>query len=198
MTAISRVRTTFTGLPGGAGVATHYFLDTDTAVASLHTFWGALAGLFPAGLQIQVISAGDTIEDTNGELTGAWGASAVAVVNGGGTSSYAAPVGGLVTWGTDTILDGHRLRGRTFMVPLSKEYFGPGGGLGSTIAADIETAADALVIAQSESMVVWHRPREAKPADGSVEAVTARDGGHGLVVRASCYTKAAVLRSRRD
>lgn len=199
MTNLYRVRSAFTGFPGGPGVATMYFLDTATAVASLKTYWEALKGLLPNTVTVTVEPFGEVINDVNGNLVDTWAASpqtaTVGTVSG---AAYAAPVGALTTWLTDTVVDNHVLKGRTYLVPATSGAFAPDGTLTATAQTTMLNAAAALVIAQSTSMVVWHRPRAAKAADGSRPAVTARDGSHGLVTFHAVPDKAVVLRSRRD
>lgn len=197
MTSLYRVRTELTGFGGGPGVATMYFLDTDTAVASVHDFWGTVAAAMPPVVHMQVVPAGDIIESTTGTITGAWAASAVTEVVGQGAADYASPAGVIVGWGTNTILDGRRLRGRTFIVPLSFDAYQNDGTIGTTTLPNFVNAATGLISEQADSFVIWHRPREAVAADGSRPAITARAGGHGLVVRHTVPDKVAVLRSRR-
>lgn len=198
MTALYRQRTEFLGLPGGPGLATMYFLDVSTAVASVHEFWTHMVGVMPQPTIARVQSTGDIIEDTTGELTGAWGADPVADINIDAPTNYAAPVGGLVTWLTGTIVDGHRVKGRTYVVPMTHDLFDASGSITGSIATALQGFASAFTTEQSDSFVIWHRPRLARAADGSRPAVTARAGGHALVTGSRISTKAAVLRSRRD
>lgn len=199
MTALRRVRSVFSGFPGGPGISTHYFLDTDTAVEGLRVMWEALNDVLPTDVTIQVENVGDEIESTTGELLGTWPASDVVLpVSGDGVGVYAAPVGSVIDWLTDTVLDGHRVRGRTFVVPLVGSAFEANGSINSTALGQITTAASNFQAGQISSFVIWHRPRAARAADGSRPAVTARVGGHALVTSVRVPDKAAVLRSRRD
>src|SRR5665811_2634543 len=107
------------GWTGAPGVSTFYFVDTATAVDSVRAFFQAMSGDIPSGIDIQVESSGDTLESTTGALTGTWIADPVEVVHCGGGGTYAAPAGAVVDWLTSTIAAGRRLRGRTFIVPLT-------------------------------------------------------------------------------
>lgn len=185
MTEISRLRSVWTGFPGGPGVTTMFFLDTATAVESVHTLWTDLASRFPIDVHIQVENSGDIIEDTTGDLTGSWSADAVAVVNGSSSDSYAAPAGGVIDWITETIANHRRLRGRTFLVPLSSVEYENDGSLENAARTSMQAAADAFVASQSASFVIWHRG-------------TGSDGSNGLVTTAFVPDMIAVLRSRRD
>ena len=185
MTELSRVRSVWSGFPGGPGVTTMYFLDTATAVASVHAFWTTLGGMLPGDVSIQVQNAGDIIEDSTGALTGAWSATAVAAVGGGSSNKYAAPAGAVINWLTETIGPHRRLRGRSFIVPIEGDSFQSNGSLDPTKLGYLQSAADDLVASQSASFVVWHRG-------------TGSDGTNGLVTAASVHDFVAVLRSRRD
>jgi hypothetical protein len=198
MTHLYRYRTELTGFLGGPGIATHFFLDNETAEASLHTFWTAVSHAMPDIVRISVASSGDVIEDTTGELVGAWAGDANEVISGLTSGSFAAPAGACVRWDTSTILDGKRLRGRTFIIPWAGNGFDANGTLAATPLGTTEAAALELIIEQAESMVIWHRPFAGRAAVGSRPARAAHAGGHGLVTASSVPDKVVVLRSRRD
>ena len=185
MTDIYRVRSVWSGFPGGPGVTTMFFLDVATAVASVHTFWTDISDRLPLDVHVQVQNVGDIINDETGDMTGAWSAESVTVVNGASDNPYAAPVGACINWLTETIAHARRLRGRTFIVPISNQDFQSDGSLGAAPRADILAAAEALIESQSLSFVVWHRG-------------TGTDGSNGLITAATVPDKAVVLRSRRD
>ena len=185
MTELYRVRTDWTGLAGLPGVTTMYFLDVVTAVASVDTFFAGLVSLFPEGLHLQVENSGDIIEDSTGDLTGAWSADTVSAHTGGSSEAYAAPAGAVVDWMTDTIAHSRRLRGRSFLVPITAGRFQDDGTLSTITKTLIQDSANTLIAAQSTSFVVWHRG-------------TGTDGTNGLVTSARVPDMAAVLRSRRD
>lgn len=198
MTNLIRVRTTLTGFIGGPGVATMYFLNENTAIPSVRAFWEAVSFVMPVSVTAQVQNEGDVIESTTGALTGAWSKAPVAPVFGKTPGPYSAPTGAVVNWLTQNVFDGRRLRGRTFIVPMDNGVYETNGTLQQAAINAINGAADALIFEQSLSFVVWHRPREARPLDGSRPAVTARPGAHGIVTARRVPDKVAVLRSRRD
>jgi len=198
MTDLYRVRAVWSGFPGGPGVTTMYGLVGVPMVPNLRAFFLALASLFPVDVSILVGSNGDVIDDASGELTGAWTTTPVLPVVGTANTFYAAPAGAEVQWNTTTILDGHRLRGRTFLVPLAASAYQSDGTISPAAVTIIQNAANTFFGASSGDLVVWHRPVVARPADGSRPAVTARAGGHGLVTGTVAVDKTVVLRSRRD
>jgi hypothetical protein len=197
MTALYRMRTALTGFSGAPGVVTQYFSSLADTTVDLHTFWESVKVYIPSVVHVQVENVGDIIESTTGTITDAWQAAPVAetVCTGGG--AYAGPAGAQIRWDTATIVDGRRLRGRTFLVPLVTGAYESNGTILGTALTAFTNAAAALVNAQAPEMVVWHRPRAARAADGSRPEVTARAGSFGAITASSVPDRVAVLRSRR-
>ena len=198
MTDLYRLKTTFNGGEGGPGVATMYFLDVATAVESVYNFWNSQAGGMPAGTTIQVESEGDVLDDASGDVTGSWTQTAAAAIVTTSPVTYAAAAGAVISWRTGVVLDGRRLRGRTFVVPLPSIAFGTDGVLTDAEVASLQASANSLISTQSESFVVWHRKFLGKAATSTRPARPAHDGGHALVSSAQVPKRGAVLRSRRD
>jgi len=180
-----RVRAVWSGFIGAPGVSTFYFVDNATCVDSLFQFFTAIKSHIPSIVHIQVESSGDTIDSVTGELTGAWVSDPVADIVCTGNSPHSAPSGLVVDWLTATVTHGHRLRGRTFIVPLSNEEYDPDGTINGGTIASVEGNAADLITAQSASFVIWSRGH-------------GTDGTTGLVTSAHVPDLAAVLRSRRD
>ena len=198
MPNLLRVRAGLTGFPGAPGVSTFYFLDVSTAIESLVRFYTALVGAIPKDVTISVERNGDTIDEATGALTGSWVGGVTSPVVGSSVAVYAAPVGFMVGWETGTIADGHRVRGKTYIVPAASSVYGVDGQIIPDDIAVFKAAADQLILEQSASFVVWHRPRKARAAIGTHPAVTAHPGSHALVTASRVPSKAVVLRSRRD
>jgi hypothetical protein len=203
MTAIQRVRVSWGGFVGGLGVSTFYATSAGTLVPQLRSYFSGMAGLFPTDVGISVLSEGDEIESTTGELTGGWSTASVAVVGGSASGGYSAVSGGLAKWGTATVLSGRRLKGHTYLVPLSSSQYGTDGSLTSVCAAAIASAGASLVAAAAGNMLLYQRPRIAAAAwtdqRGHVHpAVVARGGGYGPVTTGTSRAKVTELRSRRD
>jgi hypothetical protein len=195
MASMYRVRSVWSGFSGAPGYTNHYFGTTDPllagaslAVSDVRAFWVALAALFPDDVQINVETAVQIVEDSTGVVENELTAAAVAAVNGTSTAAYAAPVGASAEWRTSDFVGGRRVKGRTYIVPLSSTVFETDGTIGGTPLATLQTAASGLVAAAS-NMVVWHRP--SNPG-------TSSDGSLHLVSTANVSDRAAVLRSRRD
>lgn len=198
MTSISRMRIGLTGFSGAPGVMTFYCLNPGTSLSVLVAFANDIKAEMPPTVTLSVEGHGDVINDTDGVLTGSWTASEPDSVVGIATGVYAAPAGASIAWLTETILDGRRIKGRTYVVPMATGQYQSDGSLDSTQLGNLRTQAAALVTDGAGDFVVWHRPRAARAAVGSRPAVTARAGGHAVITGSSVADKVAVLRSRRD
>lgn len=198
MTSLYRIRTAFTGFVGAPGVSTMYSLNPPTDLADLHALWTGLKGGMPSDVTISVLPAGDIIEDTTGALTGQWAGLQTADLHGGVAGGYSAPSGALLSWTTATILDGKRVRGRTFVVPCGNTMYDVDGSIETAILGQFRQICNAFVVAEAGSFVVWHRPRKARAATATLPARLARVGGHAVVTGSTVPDKVVVLRSRRD
>ena len=198
MANINRVRIALTGFIGGPGVMTFYCLTPATFVTALRAFCQGMSNFFPNSVTMTVEASGDVLDSTTGVITGTWVAASQLPVVGQLTGKYAAPVGMLVIWTTDSVFDGHRLRGKSFIVPAGSTVFEANGAVTASNASLLTTASQALLAAAPADMVIWHRPRKARAADPTHPAVTYRPGGHSIVTGSRGSDKVAVLRSRRD
>jgi hypothetical protein len=202
-----RVRVVSTGWVGAPGLLTFYFADggTPSADAALLTarvraFLDGIKTSFGSAIRYDVQAQVDTIEPTDGLVTGTTIVSpAPAQVVCTGTGNLASPqVAVLVRWLTDTFLDGRRLTGRTFFTQVT---------LVSSIGADGRISAGGVntfmtgcgVIASvadgGPPMVVWRRPRKARTLP---TPLSARVGASAPVQDHTVSTKPATLNSRRD
>lgn len=187
MTVLDRYRVLWSGFPGGPGVSTFYNVPGNNLLDELHTFFAAIADRLPNNVTLTFPNAGDSIEDTTGAIVGSWSVAAQANVVGSGATVYAAPVGVHVRWLTNTIINGRKLQGRTFIVPVIGQETAQGAP-DAVLVNDVKAAADALV-AVVGGLSIWHRPFP-NPA--------AANGASGPVTGAVVQTKFSVLRSRRD
>lgn len=104
-----------------------------------------------------------------------------------GSQSYSGPSGAVVTWRTADLRNGRRIRGRTFLVPLSNTAFESDGTLNSNALGFLDNFASTLMgSALTGDLGVWSRP-------------TGGSGGVWATVTGySIPDMVAVLRSRRD
>lgn len=161
-------------------------------------FWTAVAPGMPTEVKIQIEPFGDTIDDSNGGLVGSWADTPIGQISGSDVGPYAAPCGASIRWLTNTIVDGSRPTGRTFVVPLASAQYAVNGSLLDGELAALREASTNLVEAVSPNFVVWHRPKFGPKPTGGGERPLVRAGSHAPITGSSVTDVVAVLRSRRD
>lgn len=196
MATLARIRCPWSGFNGAPAVSTFYCLDPASFRPLLSPFWEAVTSQLPSTVIVGVEQSGDLINDVNGEITGSWTTGAPIGFPGDLVGSYSAPSGAVINWKTSSVVDGARLRGKTFIVPLGAGTYNTDGSVATGVLDVLRPAATALVDDSDANFVVWHRPRLAsKP--GVTPVVTQRDGSSAVVTLATVPDLAAVLRSRR-
>jgi hypothetical protein len=187
---------TWGGFSGAPGYTTLHFLDPDPisqagideTAARNHTFWAAVAPQFPTGVQVTFPSVLEEIDTATGELLQELAFPGGTAVNGVAGAEYASASGCCITWHSIGIVNGRKLRGRTFLVPLGSQAFSSNGTMADADRTLILNAANALADASTGiDLAVWHRPTPG----GS-------DGVAAGVTTASINDKGAILKSRRD
>src|ERR1041384_755367 len=168
---ISRVVVSWSGVNvvGLASTVLHFLSDssfTAPDVAGLRTAFFNARSAFPVSTSIQVPGSGDVIDPADGTLLAGWSATTPAVVNGSSTDTSAAGVGACVNWATAGIVNGHRVRGRSFLVPLSTFAYDQNGTITSAQMTALQ-GFGAAVMALPPQPVVWHRPTTSGGTDGS-------------------------------
>lgn len=186
MATISRITCAWSGFPGAPGFTNFYGLGQSTTVSPILTFFDLLKGALPSDVTITVPGNGDTIDDATGDLVGTWSATGGGVVVGTNGGGYAAPVGGCINWITGGINRAHKVRGRTYIVPMAGAMFQNDGSLTVEAFATLEGASASMLTNFGGDLVVWSRPRLG--AGGAAFSISSR----------RVLDKAAVLRSRRD
>lgn len=204
MGTIMRVRATSTGYTGGPGVSTFHFGvavgDPNDAAAVLACqrvidAFTAGAGLFPGGWSVSVSAQVDTIDEATGALVGTLnGTSGGTAGNGSDSTVGPSPVGLEAVWLTAGVAGTHRVKGRTYLVPVNG---GANGGDGTPSALAISRAmsfADAMNSPGANDCVfgVYSRPFAGKTG------IPARPGSFHGCTGHTVPDKFVVLRSRRD
>lgn len=204
MTDLCRVNVAWQNWPGAPGLSQFYFLNSgmQTSVDALRTFYNALSTMLPTGLTIQVPGTGDIINDADGKIVNSWTVTTPpTVVTASGTGTYAGNAGAVVHWLTSGVINGRRIRGRTFLVPLISTQFESNGSLSATALSSIGTAASALRTSVGANFRVWRRPVLAHtkydPKTGQPTQVAAVAGSNSDVVNHRIPDLAISLRSRR-
>lgn len=201
MATIARVKARWT-IPG-AGTAYSVFhfgntaledpvqADADAALAKVTAFFTSVKAYLPNVVSVLVQNEVELIQWNNGSMTGILSGPTQATQTGtaGATAGWAAAAGAVVTWNTAGIRNNRRVRGRTFLVPLSNEAWDVDGTLKAVPVSGINAAATTLRdTAGSIDLMVYGRPTAPGATDGEAFAVS----GHRLP------DMSAVLTSRRS
>lgn len=185
------------------GVSTIYCLDAALQRDSLQDLFGAANTYIPNGFVITIENSGDVIDEATGEIRATWAGGSPLVIPMGGAGGYAGPSGAQVTWNTQAIVQGRRLRGRTNFVPLVASAYDATGTLVEGFINQMAPAVAFMYTTNPDNFRIYSRPRAATPSWTDVQgrvhpAVPARIGQAFGVVGATIRDKAVVLRSRRD
>lgn len=175
MASIARVRAEWGGSGlDGPGVSTFYTanLSPATYVTAVRAFFNNIVSVFPTDIDITVRGDGELIDDATGALSGSWSMTPPAVVTGTNTADYARGVGTRIKWLTGGVTGNRRVRGSTFIVPMTVDSYNTSGALDSAVLSMLQSAATALAAADSGSMVIWTRPSGDPPSGGASHAVT--------------------------
>jgi len=154
MAAYGRVLTRWVGGPSSPGLTVMNFRRntgsyTD-AVTAVRAFWAALASYLPTAYTLTVDPLVEEHESSDGSITGTWTAgTAPADVVGTGATAWAAGVGFRVTWDTGAVVNGHRVKGRTFIIPVLPANYDSSGTIAAATITAVNTAATNLRTAAS-------------------------------------------------
>jgi len=199
MASVFRVRATWTGFIGAPGLTQFSFLDivgtagADAATAAVRAFFNTQAAAIPALTGIQIEKEVAEHDEVSGQLIGEVVASTqLPQVSGTFAGAYAGGSGMFLGWRTGTIWQGHRVQGRTFMVPTGG-IFENNGTLTGAASGAAQSAGDALIADANSVFAIWAKRftigTDGKPhqTNGAAFAVT------------SCHIpdQASQLRSRR-
>lgn len=192
--AIHRVTVTWSGFPGAPGYTNFFFTGDGSGGAAAASrsrvvgFFNEANVLLPIDVSFVIEGEVAVIDELTGSVT-----DYIAVVsdpapgNGGMSGGYSAASGAVVTWNTAGVVNGRRVRGRTFIVPLGGGAYQSDGSLSSTTISTLQDAATELVGNGFDSgFGIWSRPKASAP--GTFWEV------NGFRVP----DMSAVLRSRRD
>jgi hypothetical protein len=150
----------------------HYGYDTGNPdTAALRAAYLPIAGRLPVGLTLTIPSSGDVIEDSTGALVGVWSGDTQQTIVGTANGSSAAGVGSCIGWSTGAIVGTRKLRGRTFLSPLSIECYDLDGTLTTSALQSTQSVAAGLL--GMGGLMIWHRPTSSGAADGTSSGVLA-------------------------
>jgi len=180
----------FTGAPGWTRMkfdGTLNAADASTAAANMRTFLNSLASYMPSTSNYSFQS---TVQQYNVSqvLTGEVVMSTVpANVVGTSAAVYAGGSGTVIYWLTDAIFEGSKVKGRTYLVPLTSAAFQSDGTLATAVRTAIQLAGTTFVATTPKLQIA-----SKKLVGGSMVF------GQSEVKSCSVPDRAAQLRSRRD
>lgn len=198
MVTVYRVSAVWSGFNGAPGYSRFAFqncitaADRNAAGAAVKAFFEGCKANIPSGTQIQVQGVVDEFDMATGQLTGSQVMTTVpSVTNSSATpNNYAGGAGFIATWNTSVIFNGHRIKGRTFIVPAVACFDVDGSLIGSVIPT-IQTAGNTLCAAAGPDFSIWSRQYDKSTPPVQI--------GGAIAPADSCTVKdaATALRSRR-
>lgn len=193
MVALRKIPVVWQGTASGSGVSTFYSSDAADITAAIKTFFAACNGGIPNNITWEFPTDGDVIDDATGTITGVWSGGVGGTGGGVSPQPWAAGSGAVVEWLTGAIVAGRKVRGRTFLVPLSVDNYDDQGSILPANIAQYRNAGNALIASAGTDFRVWSRPFTPKPGDTRPPRV----GSSSSVLSARVPDLAAVLRRRR-
>lgn len=165
--------------------------DADEVNTKLNAFILAIKPIIPNVVGLTVIPEFEELEENNGSMINVFTTTAIAGTFGSASSSagWAAAAGAVITWNTSGIRNGRRVRGRTFVVPVSNTAWDVDGTLTSAAMTNLNDGAFALRTAGSQvQLAVYARPTSKTATDGVLHRATSH----------RVPDMSAILRSRRS
>jgi hypothetical protein len=201
LSTMLKVKVRWDGFLGSPGYSNFYFdtVDPNNFVTEVEAaevaervrvFFNAIKGRFPAAMTWSIQSDVDQVGETDGKIFGIESIPPIAPIAGAAVAApHSGTSGVVITWLTQGVRNGRRVRGRTFLVPTSNSVYENNGTLNSTIQGEFAAAAGTLrAPVNGLQLTCWSR----NTAPG------VEDGESHLVTGSNVPDMAAILRSRRD
>ncbi len=193
--AVYRVKIRWSGFTGSPGYTVlHFAAATDPTQAGAQAaydrareFCTRIASALPSVVRLNVEGQVEIVDESTAQLQDMYSVTTVTAVAGTGTGGFSASTGACITWETGEVKNGRRVRGRTFVVPMSGTMYDTDGTLTSAALTDLQDAALYLSGGGFEFGIL-SRPSSEGAGDGSFHTVSS-----GRI-----SDKTAMLRSRRD
>jgi hypothetical protein len=159
-------RVNWSGTTGGAGVSVFNARWSVGSLGSLQpfadavrVFFDSLKAIVPNEVSWTFPAEVQEFDTSSGQLKSVHAVTAPASVSATSSGSFAHASGARIDWHTPAIVNGRRLRGRTYMVPLVNTSFGPDGLVTTTARTTLTNAGNALInaLATPGSLAVWSR-----------------------------------------
>jgi hypothetical protein len=198
-----RVRCAWTGGITGPGVSTFFFDPAATDLTALKSWFNSVSTWIPNTVTITIPANVDQVDETTGNILGGTTLLGNGTAVGSATpAAFSLVSGALVQWYTSDVVNSHRVRGRTFLVPLAGVAYGNTGQVSAGVLSSIITAnATFRATTLGGQQRIWARPFKGRLASAGPPpkpALPARLGSSHIVTSSSVRAAVAVLRSRRD
>lgn len=202
MADIFEVTATWAGFPGAPGYSKFRFqllndqAGIDASGAAVRTFFDAIKLYISTSHSVQVSQIVNIYDMATGKLVNeATMSSQPAVVSGlSSTAAWSGGVGAYIQWKTPVIFNGHRVRGRTFLVPL-RGVSETDGTLLAAVLTTIKSAGDALIANSAADFIIWGKQHVMQ---GTPPKPVQVGGTAAPVTECAVPDKTGILRSRRD
>lgn len=195
---ISQIACSWTGLQGGTGYSIFYYRGTLLSPSAYTTFFGSIKGYLPNAVTVNIPNTGKVMDEATGKMTGVWAGGSASAQTGTGGTNYPPSEGMQVKWLTAGYVNGRRVQGRTYLVPLPTVSFTSTGTIATSITGGTFTAATTLISDLASNFVVWARPLYERDSAGNPTEVLKRAGTMWTVSSCLVPTKTASLTGRRD
>jgi hypothetical protein len=155
----------------GPGVSTFHFLpDAPGVVAAVKSLFEQARNYTPGSVTWTIPNGGEVIDVATGQATSSWTQTGGGTVNGEGQNQYAAGVGGRIVWQTAGFNNGRRVRGSTFLVPMSANLYDIDGTFLPAVVIGMQSRIDTVLGSLDGDMVVWSH--KAGTLTGSTSVIT--------------------------
>jgi len=191
--AISRVKVEFSGAAVVGPAASSFF--TTGQVQNLRnpliTLWQVLKGQMPPTCTITIPNTGETYDDVTGDLVDVWTDGTTSTQVGEGLGNFARGVGARIVWSTNGVTNNRRVKGSTYVVPITAAAYGPDGTIADGVITAWNAATGIFVAATQSDLIIWTRPVTGGPGQ------TGSAGKSQGVTGATVPDRISTLRSRR-
>lgn len=185
----------FWSVPNAGPCVTTFHFQSSTGVfdalsipAAVRDFFGRLVSYIPDDVGVSYDTEIGVLDTATGQLTSTLAVATPPVTTGTAAGNWAAGSGARVVWSTADIANGRRVRGATYLVPLSVNAYAGSGRIAGTVVEAITTSATTFLsdIEDSDNfLTVYSRPTPGSP------------GTNHRVTTGSCSEVVATLRSRK-
>lgn len=164
MAHIVRVKILHTNFTGGPGYTYFHFVDATadaTFVQSCRTAVDAFAGVMNSpmagGTNSKVDNSVDVLDPISGILETQITTTGHAAWVSANTGNYGGTSGAVINLRTNTFLDGTRVKGKIFVVPMDNDAYDSDGTIADATITNLNNGIAAIVGA-GLNYSVWHRP----------------------------------------